>query len=590
MIRKLNNYVSFLLLYAVLLALALIPYYSNGAIILGGEGDYGMNFSLHARKSFFAWDSFYATGIQNMVPSGTGANILFLWLIEWLTESVAITNFTLIFSIYFLPFLAMYLVSKEIKASPFCAFLISFFYVTNPFMLYYLINLNQWNLFSVAVMPLLLWIILKYYHNNFKLFFFFGFLSTCFSFAYTNPPMSIIVQISIVFSIFLASFFHEGKLIIPQILKKYILVFVSFILFNIWWILSLYRVLSDATKLYRESFSAEAWLFETLRGHSPIIAKMFFLITIIPLNASSYDFFSYWYGTAMAKFVTLIPLSIIIFFVLMLKNKATRNLLNITILCIVLTVLFFVKGNMPPFGIIYSFLFKYVPVVSIFKTPVEKVGLFYLFVFTVLLLVILKNLNKHRYYKHTLSMFVIYLIFCSIPIATGNIVPDFKFEPYGIISRKYQDKAEYKKFREIVNNENSDYRILSMPGIANYQMLFPINDNKLYSGLDPVLWNTNKPFIAFHHQIHLLYDDTSSDCFKKMLGIYNIGKILVNEDLIPWFGRVHKESVPELKKIFQEDMPEEEMGSLTIYDNKEYFLPRIYVSPVVDSEWLLNKN
>jgi len=202
-IHVLNNRTFFLILYGVLLALALIPYYTDGCLILGGEGDYVLDYSTHLSKCGFLWLSHWGTGVQNLSPCGTGLNILLLWLVEKLTGSASLTNFVLIFSIYFFPFLAMYLVCKELKTTPFISFISSLFYIVNPFMLYYLNCINQWNVFSVTVMPLFLWVILKYYHSNFKLFFFFGIISACFSFAYTNQPLLAIILISIVLSIFI---------------------------------------------------------------------------------------------------------------------------------------------------------------------------------------------------------------------------------------------------------------------------------------------------------------------------------------------------------------------------------------------------
>ena len=44
------NYTFFLSFYAILIIMALIPYYENGAVILGGEGHYVLDFSEHLQK------------------------------------------------------------------------------------------------------------------------------------------------------------------------------------------------------------------------------------------------------------------------------------------------------------------------------------------------------------------------------------------------------------------------------------------------------------------------------------------------------------------------------------------------------------
>lgn len=532
LIEVLNKRICFLILYGILLVFALIPYYTDGCLILGGEGDYVLDFSNHLVKNSFMWLQSYGTGLSNMAPAASGLNIFSLYFIEKLTGSVSITNFSLIFLFYFFPFLAMYLVCKEMQTTPFISFISSFFYVINPFMLCYLINLNQWNAFSVTVMPLFLWVILKYYHHNFKLFFFFGLISVCFSFAYSNPPLFVIVLISVPLSTFITSYYHDGKVIFAKILKKWYILAASFLIFNSWWILPLFAGTSAAKKMHTYSF-AKSWLDITVSGHSPIIPKMFSLTTIIAKNPS-YDFFSYWYSTIFARLITLVPILMIVYFVLI--NKKTRNLLNYAIFCVLLIILFLSKGNGSPFGFIYEFMFNHLPLFYMFKSPTEKFGLLYVFIFSILLLFVMNGIKNQKYYKLVLGVFIAYLVFCSIPIITRNIIPDYSIDSLGYASRKYKDKDEYKQFRELINNDNFQYRILSLPSVGNFQACMPNYNNKKYTGLDPVLWNTNKPFIATQNHIELLYENISLANYRKFLGIYNIGKIMINEDLIPWFG------------------------------------------------------
>ena len=575
LIQKLNNRRFFLTFYAILLSFALMPYYIGGTVILGGEGDYVLDFSRHLGKFGFSWFYSYGVGISNMCPSGTGINILFLCLIEKVTGSILITNFILIFSIYFLPFLAMFLVCKELKTTPFVSFIISYFYIINPFTLYYLTCLNQWNVFSVTVIPLFFWIILRYYHNNFRLFLALGFVSTCFSFAYTNYPMLVIIHISMVFSIFLTSYLKNDKLLFMQIFKKYGVILVSFTIFNFWWILPFLGTIGDAQKFYTKS-AASDWLTTTTMGGKSILAKAFFLKTIIGSN-SSWDVNTRLYNSCIASFITLIPIFFIIYFVLLSKDKKTKCL-NVSIFGVLLIILFFVKGSSQPFGFIYTFLFKHLPFFYIFKSPVEKFSILYVFVFSILLMLIMNSFNKQKYNKSVVGIFTAYLIFCSMPLLTGNLIPDMNIGPYGYCSRKYKDKVEYQQAREVINNDSRMYRVLSMPGSGNYQLCMPNYENNIYTGLDPVLMNTNKPFIAPEHHISILYDNISSKNYRKLLGIFNIGKIIINEDSLPWFGYTQKESIAELKTVFSECLTAETWGPITLYENENYFLPIIYAS------------
>lgn len=579
-IKRLNSRSFLLLFYVVLLSLALLPYYKNGTIILGGEGDVILNFTNFLHKYFFTWCPDDGVGVRNFIAN-IGLDTLIFSFMERLTGSVALTNFLLIFSIYFFPFLGLFLVGKELKVRPFISFMVSLFYIVNPFMLYYLTCINQWNVFAVTIMPMFLWIILKYYHSNVNLFIFSGLISAVFSFAYSNQPLFGVIQISIILSMFLVSYYYNRKFIISQILKKYGLVLSGFILFNFWWVLNLLAGgILAAKKTYVVPY-AEHWLDAAVKGHGAIIAKMFSLTTIIG-GDSAYDFFSYWYNTIPGKLITLIPIFAVLYFISIAKRKNAQNAFSAIVFLSLVIILFFVKGTSGPFGFIYRLMFKYVPLFNIFKSPVEKFGLLYVFVFSILLFLALQGLEGQRYYRFIIVAFAVYLIFCSVPMLSGNIIPDNRMPSMGMGygSRKYKDKNEYGQFRESVNNDNVQYRVFSLPSAGNYQVCLANYGNKNYTGLDPVLYNINKPFLALHHEIDILIKNISGNQYMRLLGIYNIGKIMINEDIIP-FATIEKESVPELKRIFSQYMAAEKWGSITLYDNKDYFLPRIYVS--VDS-------
>ncbi|MFH1459860.1 MAG: hypothetical protein ABIG64_05745 [Candidatus Omnitrophota bacterium] len=575
--KRINAYNVFLMLGGAIFFLALLPYYFDGCLILGGEADFVLDFTTHLKNSCFAWYSTFGAGVINMSPHAFALNIVILSLIEKFTGSVVAANFTMIFSIYFLPFIAMFMLSRLLKARPFVAFMVSFFYVVNPFILYHLICINQNNVFSIGVMPLFLWLILKYYNDNFRLCFFFGFISACFSFSFSNPPLFAIIFFSVLLSVVLGSFYHNKKIILIQIVKKLVILLVSFFVFNSWWIMTLYLNLKSVGKSIYPLSIAKDLLNTVVTDFYPIIAKMFSL-TLLISDDSSYDFFAYWYNTVFAGIITLVPMFVIIFYFLFIYDRKKRNLLPMGTLGILLIVLFFVKGNAAPFGGIYNFLFIHVPYFKIFKTPVEKFGILYVFILSILLLFIMNNIKERRHYKFISFIFALYLLFCSVPLLTGNIIPEYKIKNFGYGSRKYKDKTEYKQFREFVNSKNFEQRILSLPGTANYQVCLSNYNNKKYTGLDPVLKNTNKPFIGTHHYFNLLYKGIGLSNYKKVLGIYNVGQVVVNEDLIAWYGFLEKETIEEKKIIFTGFMQPYSLGSITVYENEDDFLPRIYVS------------
>ena len=52
MIERLNRYSVFVFLYVVVLLLILVPFYQNGQLILGGEGNFFIDFEASLRKLY----------------------------------------------------------------------------------------------------------------------------------------------------------------------------------------------------------------------------------------------------------------------------------------------------------------------------------------------------------------------------------------------------------------------------------------------------------------------------------------------------------------------------------------------------------
>lgn len=553
--KALNRHITFLLLYGLLISFSLIPYYRNGTLILGGEGDYALNFSLLLQNFSLMWYHAYGLGIMNFSPSGAGLNILTLSLIENLFGNLQLTNFILVFMIYFLPFLAMLLVCKKIKLTPFFSFLCALFYVINPFTLSYLTSLNQWSVFSITLMPLFFWIFLKFYNNRFKLFFATGLTSVIFSFAYTNYPTLAIILISTIISLFIAALYCEEEFILSKFFSRCCLVFFSFIAFNLWWILPLYSILPNTSQVYTVSFARS--MISSLPGnYENIFAKTLAFTSTIGKN-TDYNFFTYWYNLGIVRLITYIPLVIVIFpFTLFQKRKP----LKIFLLGTLLVSLFLAKGNGEPFSFVYEFLFKHFPLFYIFKSPIEKFGLLYVYIFSLSLI-----FSSPK--KLLIFGLIIYLGFSLIPLLTGNIIPDYKVGEGVYASRKYFDKNEYKWARYEIIKDSAEYRVLSFPGGANYQVCLKNFNDKRYTGLDPVAINTGKSLLTTYNSPAILYKKVSFESYARIMGLYNIKKVILNEDICSWFGLIEKENTTELKDIFSRFMKAENLGTVTLMSN-----------------------
>ena len=63
------------------------------------------------------------------------------------------------------------------------------------------------------------------------------------------------------------------------------------------------------------------------------------------------------------------------------------------------------------------------------------------------------------------------------PLLTGNMIPElFLGTTAGTATRKFTEQPQYKKLRGHINQEKLVYKILSLPGMGNYQILldYPI--------------------------------------------------------------------------------------------------------------------
>ena len=557
------------------LTLALSKYYLDGSLILGGEGNIFLNFTELLKTTSYQWFSIYGQGMINLAPSGTGANKLLLALLENLSKSPFITNFMLVFSLYYFPFLGMYLAAREINLIPLSAFLVALFYLINPSILQYLTNLNQWNASVVTLMPFLFWITLRFYKDNLKLFLFSGATTAIFSFAYTNQPLGVIANLSSLISLYIISFHVNKKMVYSEFLKKYLVVLSAFIFFNLWWLLNLFYGAIDALSHYDRTF-AQAWLIQTVDSTA---APIFKCLTLTYLTyAYGFDFIGNLYNSFPGYIVTLIPITLVVWICFFSRQIRQEKIIP-RIFFLVLLAIFFTKGPNPPFGSLYLFLFEHFPLFHMFKSPIEKFGLLYIFLFTLLLLFIFLNIKNSKENK-VFHLFIIgYLIFCFIPIATGNIIPEHNIGLDGKATRQYIDKPEYIDFKNAIIQEKLNYKIMSFPGMGNYQILIQTGEKSYYTGWSPLLMNINKGFFqpAFGSHITEFYTLLAQDSAQKIFGMLNIGKLLVNPDSIPWFGNVGSGDPRIIRKRF-ELLEEEMFGNMSVFNDYVNFLPIVYSS------------
>lgn len=563
------------MLYAVSLLLCLLRYYNGGKIIGGGEGAYILDY-INLLKNFgFSWTNW---GTGTYAVSMSFGYIFHLFLVQFLTQNERILNFVVIYSIFLLPFLAIYALLLKLKLKPLLAFTLSLFYVFNPFSIIFLNALNQWNVLALYVLPAFLYIILKFYDDNLKLFLIFGVHSFVFAFTNANAPTMVLFQVALVILVLFATLHKEKKYWkISIFIKKYLVVLFSFFTFNLWWILHWFYIFQSARAAYSTEF-AISWL----KGiqEFPVISRTLSLEGMLgyPIT-STYDFFSRHYSPFFVPLLMIFPIAIIVFS--FFEKKIIRK--DYLFLLILLTlVIFLAKGTGGIFGGVYEFMVMNIPVFNIFKSANEKWGILLILIFTLLLAFSFRRVKGYKHEKKMYLLFCIYVVYISLPFITGNITSDYMRDKNFIGSRFFTDKKEYQDVRIKLNNDNKLYRVLALPGSGNYQVALKIENNKYYTGNDPILSNTNKPFIAPYNgslsqRFPVLFKNISKSNYLKLFGPFNIGKIVLNKDEEAWFGFQAKESITEIEKILDQKLTSQKGEAIDIYDTADYFYPRFYV-------------
>ncbi len=556
---------SFLVLLFVLIGLL-----SKGFILLGGEGDYFLNISSVQSLYSFSW----------LPMSGLGGNVNPLLqfpmtifnvfsLLEHLGLPLKAVNMVSVFLVFALPFVSMYwLLRGVLKVGFKISALISLFYILNPLSIYHLQGLMFWNTAPLFVMPVVFGLIYKYFSDRPKLFFLFGLITFVFSFAFANIPYLGIFHIFLIISLVIISYLRSERFNFKAVIKNFIVLEASFIIFNAWWLLNLLKFqLQDAGQNYTKNF-AIGWVGSV--SHSSIFYKLFSFTQLIDRPFGNDFFFSTYFLNGFIGLFLLIPFSLLIASLITKKFRDSRKLAIISLF--LLFVLFLAKGVNEPFGQVYIWLLNKVPFFIIFKTPLEKFSVLFVFLFSVALIFVLRQQKKIYYY-----LFFIYLLVVSIPLVTLNFIPDYKIADNQYVSKKFVNKQEYQDTINLLNNEREDARILSLPGSLNYQVTMANHDDKYYRGMDPILYAIKKSFIAAYSspKTEIIYKNLSNPNIKNVLAVYNIKNILINADIVPSFGFMESESTEQLAGLFSKSMKRWESGSMSIFKNYK-FLPHFY--------------
>lgn len=469
------------------------------------------------------------------------------------------------FSIYYLTkelFKGIVRAELEVKL----ALISTIFYTLNPISL-----LGVWYRFSLGFMifyalaPLFFYLFVIGVNNRKNEFIFFAPLITLFfTFAFASPALPLLIWIlpfTYSLSLYLLRYSKEDSKSRVYPLIYFILMFVFWILINIWWIF-------PYVELSRVAFTSEIdpiHAIGTLKANS----KDFSLANVIRLIHGGFlyraEVFGPIYKTPLFLiFSWLIPI-VSIFGVFKLKPGRIKFFLAISIVLL----LFLVKGTSPPLGGIFLWFFKAIIFLQVYRNPLEKIGMIlpiiYAPLFSVGLIYLLAKIHSPKMRGILLTSAIGCLVINSWPFFTGAMVSFRKRDIRVEVPHSFQNankvvssrdhiffslpqmggaSGRYKWPNGYAGVESSEY-LFDYPTIVKFydansffaQLLIGLSYGRMESNVvglaqvfsaDVIVFRKDTDVLAFGERLDAL------DRSRKMINASNLSKIFDSQEVSLW--------------------------------------------------------
>ncbi|MFA4880053.1 MAG: hypothetical protein WC650_00315 [Candidatus Doudnabacteria bacterium] len=267
------------------------------------------------------------------------------------------------------------------------------------------------------------------------------------------------------------------------------------------------------------------------------------------------------------------------------KNKYKKYTLIFGILSLVSFALLY--GPNPPLGSIYKFLFSHFETFSMFRNPLDKIGMIFIFAFSLLLGIAIHRIMEKIKLKYAfafalLTLFVIHL--CALPFWQGQVLPDYKS---GILAtNKTSIPLYYREISTYLNKKQMAFRAYALPMQWTYFTPYKWN----YQGVDPLYYYLGEKFFATYQKsisdpiYQMLYSiRQQKDFFNtllKLAGFFNMQYIILENDVDDQFYE-NSDSPREIKENLEKEKDinlVQSFGPLELYEvSSVYFLPHLYV-------------
>lgn len=250
------------------------------------------------------------------------------------------------------------------------------FYLINPYAL-----VNIWNRFLqnpmlfYSFLPLGIWLFIRGLNKkNYTYAVLNMVLTVFFSLAFAGPSQ-ILIFWSLLFltGVYYFVFIERNRFVINYFLLSSVL----WLIFNFFWISQdLYYRFSQTYTVVSSLFFTNVENLQTFVAQSKVLGQLsnLFLFQHGPFFNQSVDLPYKWPLIYVNPFVKTLEWFVILL-ILLLSIKRRKNTWTIFLLMIFVLGIFSSKGNSPPFGELFDFLFRKISFLEFFRNPFEKLGL-----------------------------------------------------------------------------------------------------------------------------------------------------------------------------------------------------------------------
>lgn len=579
-------------------AVIVLLWFKDGYIL--GTAEDGLpfyNLSHFKPEADFAWMEHPGLGRSTLYLTASKPTYIVL---TWL-QNAGIPGFIIQAGVLWLMFvvagIGMYLLTSGFfpKLPKQYLILAAFFYWFNPISL-----VNVWNRFLLdytffySMLPMASYLFIKGLKTKKYLW---SFVLTLFILFYSYSFNYLAFFILIWLIIFLWSLFFllatknwSGRIFI---VKYFLLTLILFIFTNAWWISQLvgFQILGDFNS------SIHGINTETNLGIlNELSKKLGNLSDIYRLNNASFfqsDANSWvtYFHTLPIIFVEFIVMAIILYSTV----KYRKNAYVLILAGLLFMSIFFSKGNNPPLGEIFEFVYKKLLFLQIFRNPFEKSGFILLLAVSPLLsfaIFIISETLKPLYRKLIYIVSLIYiLLIWGYPFYTGLVLTS-KPPPTNDYQVGYKVKVSlyYQQADNWLNIQGQNFRTIG----------FPIGDEgitykweKGYSGVELSTALFSNPVILHKTGVPYFYDLVpqiqkallGEGEFYKLANVLNARFLFVREDIDFQERKMLDPLIVKQKLNLREQKGEikkvSEFGKLTFWENLNWKDTTFYPANVI---------